>query len=432
MRYLPVFLLLLPAAAFAAEVHSLTLPQVVDLALRQNPDVVIARLDEQKAQLAVRVAKDPFSPKVYAGSGAAKIWGYPNSIDGSAPSILQVRTDMAVFNRPKSLELAGARESARGAALQTHSKMEEVAFRAATVFLDAAQAARSADIARHELDSLQRVKDFVTARISEGRELPIAGRRADVDLARTRQRLEILATDQAYAEGSLAMVLGFPPDDRVRALTDDDSVAASLEKALPASADAAVETALITSTELKSLKSQMEVKNLDARAERSARLPQVNLVAQYALFAQSAYQDYFSQRFQRNNGELGVSISVPVLVGTGAGARAAQAEIEVNRLRQQVNLQRNQISLETRRGYADVKNCADAHSLAKLDLDVAREQLSILLSQHEEGRVTAQQVEEARVTEQEKWLEYYASRDRLTRARLNLLRQMGTLLSALR
>lgn len=426
------FFLLLPGLVLSAEVHSLTLPQAVDLALRQNPDVMIARLDEQKAQLAVRVARDPFAPKVYAGSGAAKIWGYPNSIDGSAPSIVQVRTDMAIYNRPKRLELASTRESARGAALETHSKMEEVAFRAAAVFLDAAQAARSVEIARHELESLGRVKDLVTARIGEGRELPIAGRRADVDLARTRQRLETLQTGQEYAESSLAVVLGYPAEDSVHAVIDDDTLAASFEKAQPASAEAAVDAALASSVRLKSLESQMEAKNLEMRAQKSQRLPQVNVVAQYALFAQNAYQGYFSQRFQRNNSELGLSISVPLLVGPAAGAQAAQAEIDVDRLRQQVSLERNSISLETRRGYADVKNAADAHSLAKEDLEVAREQLSLLLAQQDEGRATSQQVEEARVAEQEKWLEYYSSQDKLERARLGLLRDTGMLLAALR
>lgn len=431
MKCLFLFLLL-PGFVFSAEVHSLTLPQAVDLALRQSPDVVIARLDEQKAQLAVRVARDPFAPKVYAGSGAAKIWGYPNSIEGSAPSIVQVRSDMAIYNRPKQLDLASTRESARGAALQTHSKMEEVAYRAAAVFLDAEQAARSVEIAGRQIESLERVKDIVAARVGEGRELPIAARRAEVDLARVRQRIETLTTGQAYAEGSLAMVLGFPPDDRVHAVGDNDALASALEKEQPDTADAAVEAALKSSLDLKSLESQMQARNLEARAQRSTRLPQVNLVAQYALFAQNAYQGYFSQRFQRNNSELGVSISVPLLVGSAAGAQAAQAEIEVNRLRQQVGMQRNRISLETRRDYADVKNASDARALAKLDLEVAREELSVLLSQLDEGRATSRQVEQARVAEQEKWLEYYASQDRLERARLSLLRETGSLLAALR
>jgi hypothetical protein len=105
-----IFVLVL-AIPGLAEVHPLTLRQAVDIALKQSPDLVLARLDEQKAQYAIRIAKDPFVPKIYAGSGAAKTWGYPSSIEGAAPSIIEARTDMSLFNRPAC---QGARERARG------------------------------------------------------------------------------------------------------------------------------------------------------------------------------------------------------------------------------------------------------------------------------------------------------------------------------
>ena len=119
--------------------HPLTLRQAVETALRENPDLVLARLDEQKAQAAIRVAKDPFLPKVYAGSGDAKTWGYPGSIEGAAPSIVQTRTDMSLFNRPKSYEVARVQENARGAAIGVQSKSEEAAYQTASAFLDAEQ-----------------------------------------------------------------------------------------------------------------------------------------------------------------------------------------------------------------------------------------------------------------------------------------------------
>jgi outer membrane protein TolC len=119
----PTLLLVISAGAGLAEVHSLTLREAVNIALKENPDLVLARLDEQKAQAAIRVARDPFVPKVYAGSGLAKVWGYPTSIEGAAPAIIQSRTDMALFNRPKSYELARVRETARGAAINTQSKL---------------------------------------------------------------------------------------------------------------------------------------------------------------------------------------------------------------------------------------------------------------------------------------------------------------------
>jgi len=36
------------------------LREAVDLALRQNPEMIATRLDEQKAAQSVRLAKDPF------------------------------------------------------------------------------------------------------------------------------------------------------------------------------------------------------------------------------------------------------------------------------------------------------------------------------------------------------------------------------------
>src|ERR1044071_5192205 len=43
-----------------AEIHTLTLRQAIDRALVQNPEVVMARMDEAKASHGVRVAQDPF------------------------------------------------------------------------------------------------------------------------------------------------------------------------------------------------------------------------------------------------------------------------------------------------------------------------------------------------------------------------------------
>ncbi len=426
----PYLLFLLPGL-LCAEDRVLTLKQAVERALRQNPEVMIARLDEQKAQLGVRIARDPFLPKVFAGSGLAYTNGYPNSIDGAAPSILQIRTDMALFNRSKSYGLAEARENARGAGIEAESKTDEVVYRTAAVFLDAEQAAHSLELIQREGESLERVRSVIAARVSEGRQLELDRRRADVDLARARQRAKSFAEEKDYAEGSLAMVLGYAPGDRVMPVSDDDGLSAVLEKAAPASEDAAAAAALGTSKDLKSLASQLAAKILEVRSQRATRLPQVGLVAQYALFAQSTYQAYFG-KFQRNNGQLGVDITFPLLLGSATSAQAAQAETDTARIRERVGMERNRVSLEARHAYQEMATLADARSLAKLDLEVQRDQVSLLLAQVDEGRASSQQVESARVEEQEKWIAYYAAENQLQHARLNLLHQTGSLLAALR
>jgi len=416
---------LFTAAGFA-EVHTVTLQEAVNLALKQSPEVVLARLDERRARESVRVAKDPFTPKVYGGSGLAYTNGYPNSIEGSAPAIFEVKTNMALFNRPQSFQLAAARENARGASLDTQNKNEDVAYRTASLFLDAQQAARAATSLASEIESLQRVAESTRTRVSEGRELPLESKRAELNMARAHQRAEDFAAAQEYAEASLAVVLGFPAGDRVQASDDEINRAH-----IPESQEAMVATALENSREIRRLESQLQVRMMDLRGYKAARLQVVDLVAQYSLPAKHNYQECFN-KFQRNNGQPGVAITIPLLVGSASKGYLGQAEVDIAKMRMQVNDARNRISLDAAKSYNDVKRAENAREVARLDLDVTREQLTVLLAQLSEGRVPRSTVDEARLTEQEKWIAFYDAQNMVEKAKLNLLRQAGTILAALK
>lgn len=409
-----------------AEIHRITLRQAVEVALQQNSDVILARLDEQRSREAVRVAKDPFVPKLYGGSGLAFTSGYPNSIEGSAPSIFEVRTSMSLFNRPKSYELAQARENARGATFGSQTKADDVAFQTASLFLDTRHLAQSEQSLQTEIDALQRVGDLMKLRVSEGREIPLEGKRADLNLARARQRFQALEADLEYAEISLAVVLGYPASDRVEPVDDQRT-----PPEVPDTPEAAVATALQNNKDVRRLESQLQAKGLEIRGYNSYRLPQLDLVAQYALFSKQNYSQYFN-KFQRNNGQLGVSIQVPLLVGSAPKGYLAQAEADSAKLRAQINSTRNRIVLETQKSYQELTKAQSAGEVARLDLDVAREQVSVLLAQLGEGRVPQQAVDQARLAEQEKWIAFYAAQHAIERARLDLLHQTGTILAALK
>ncbi len=418
--------MVLVAGAARAEVHTLTLRETVSLALKQSPEVVIARLDEQRARDAVRIAKDPFTPKLYGGSGLAYTYGYPSSIEGSAPAIVEVRTSMSLFNRPLRFQLAAARENARAAALDSEGKSEDVAYRTASLFFDARESARAAGFIAGEIENLARVAEAVAARVGEGREIPLESKRAELNLARARQRAGEFAENAEYSESSLAMVLGFPAGDRVHA-----AEAETAGLTLPASEEAAVSEALGHSREVRRLEAQLQANMLVARAYESSRYPVVDLVAQYSLLAKHNYEQFF-QKFQRNNTELGVSITIPLLVGAGAKGYLGQAAVDVAKLQAQIRDGRSRVVVEAAKSYNDVKRASDAREVARLDLDVAREEVTVLLAQQEEGRAPRSSVDTARMTEQEKWIAYYDAENVLEKARLYLLRQTGTILAALR
>ena len=72
-----------------------------------------------------------------------------------------------------------------------------------------------------------------------------------------------------------------------------------------------------------------------------------------------------------------------------------------------------------------------AADVARLDLDVAREQLSVNLAQMQEGRLTLRQVEEARVAENAKWIAFYDAQYLIEKARWSVLRLTGDLVPAI-
>ena len=419
--------LILCSAAMHAEVHTMTLRQAVERALQQNPEIAMARLDEVKAQAAARARKDPFTPHVSAGSGLAYTYGFPMSIEGSAPSIVQARASQFLFNRQQSYLVAESKEEARGAGLAASFKQDEVAFRTASLYADAERAGRAGEMARKELDSLAKVLATVQNRVAEGRELPLESKRAAFNLARARQIAEALDADRETAETSLALVLGYGADDRVRPAAEERTL-----PSMPASEEAAVEGALQSSKELRRLESQIAAKGLEGRAAKAARLPRVDLVAQYGLFATfNHFQDYFL-KYQRNNGEIGISFQLPLLSGSGVSAAAAEADADAAKLRIQMNQKRNQIAADARQAYRDVRKAETARDVSRLDLEVAREQLSVNLDLLQEGRILLRQVEEARIAESDKWVAFYDAQYGVERAYWSLARQTGDLLAALR
>jgi outer membrane protein TolC len=110
----------------------------------------------------------------------------------------------------------------------------------------------------------------------------------------------------------------------------------------------------------------------------------------------------------------------------------AQAEAEIERASLQLSSARSNIALETRRLYREVQQAESARDLARLELDFARESLSVLLARFDEGRISLSEVEQARLLEAQRWEGYYDARTAADKARLGLLRQTGELLAALR
>jgi outer membrane protein len=421
---------LLPLAAFClrGEVYTLSLQQTIDLAWRQNPDVALARLDQQKAQQGIRVALDPFRPKVYGGSGLAYTYGYPNTIEGNAPSLFQAKTDMAIFNRPDTYSLSSAREQARGAQFGAQAKADDVAYQAADLYLTAASLEQQVEALNTQIPSLKKVSESMQGAVANGSELPLEQKRADVNLAMSQQRADAARLDADYYEMMLAITLGYAAEDRVKPDTSSPPALTT-----PATEAEAADEALKNNRELRQMQSNLLAKQLDLKSIQAQRLPKVDLVAQYALFTKQNYDQFFAaNKFQRNNAQIGASITVPLVMGSASKAYAEQAMTDLQKMRLQTDQLRSRILSNTRRDFQQSEKAEQIRNLSRMQLDLAREQLNVLLAQFNEGRIPMSRVEQARAEESDRWIALYDSEAQVTRAKLAILRETGMLLASVR
>jgi outer membrane protein TolC len=175
----------------------------------------------------------------------------------------------------------------------------------------------------------------------------------------------------------------------------------------------------------------MQAKALEIKGYKAERLPKANLVAQGEVYAKYYYQNYYST-FQRTSGQLGASFDIPVLMGRSARAYVSQAEDDIAKLRIQTDHTRTRITADLRKGFQEIRRAESGRDYARAALDLARDEVSLNLAQNDEGKVPQAAVEQARAIEQEKWLAYYEAQHDVEVARLNVLRQTGTLLAAVK
>ncbi len=414
------------AALSQAETFTLTMKEAVERGLGRNPDITLAKLDELKATQGIRLAQDPFYPHAGIGTGMAYTNGMPLSIEGSAPAILQGKITESLFNKPQSYAVQQQRELARTTTFATAQKRDEVAYQIAGLYLDADRANRLIETARNQIASFQKVLDTVQVRVDGGRELPINVRQAQYNLTAARVRLSNLEADRDMSERNLAIALGYTPGDLVVPSAADQAFAASTGDEA-----AAIQAALTASPDLKRLESAMIAKGLEIKGTEARKLPQIDLVAQYALFGKYNGLDKYFAQYQANNGEIGASIQLPLFAGSSIKAAVAQLDTDEQRLRVEVQSVKDRIAMGVHQGYVGIDRAKLAADLAKEGLDLARDQLTLVLDQLNDGRATLREVEQARINESEKWIAFYDAQFGQERARLDLLRQTGSLVASL-
>jgi len=394
-----------------------TLKQAVATSLQKSREISLARLQYETTRQETGVARSQFRPNLYTGSGVAYTSGFPLLAGGGAPALFNLTYNQELFNLPAKGNLRAEEQRAEQQRLTIDAVRDSVIQRTVSAYLELAKVRRQLELVRSERDSAQKILDYTRDRMQAGYELPIEVTRAQLTAAQVEQRMAQLEDQEETAADQLRVLLGLEPDQPIEVIAET----------IPPAADQTISNlvagALRNNPEVKVAESERVASEERLRGERGGYWPTIGLIGQYNLLGN--YNQFFN-KFQRNNFIVGVDIKIPIFAShTGASVSFAQANLTASQM--QVENKRAQVSLDVRHQARQARQMDMNREVARLQLELAQQNLQVLQSQFQQGRASIRDLEAGQLDENEKWLAFLDAEYSHQQAELDLLRTTGQL-----
>jgi len=399
---------------------ALTLKRAIELALQNSKDIQVAKIQASVADRAAQITKAEFMPNLYAGSGAGYTYGIPETPGGRAPSVFNVTYTEQVYNEPLRGQARETQEQAKAQKIALEDVRNSVITRTAMAYLELGKVRHSLELLRKEQESAEKILQVTQERQGEGYELPVEVTKAQLTKAQVVQRILQLEGREDELEVFLRYQLGY---------SDAQALEVSPEE-LPGEAEQAgdnlVALALTNNASLQMAQSDVRAKEFRLKGEKRGYFPTLEFVTVYSVLAKFNNYNQFFRTFQRNNLNAGINVQVP-LFSAHTKAAIGLAEVNLDASKASLANKRTEVTAEVRQKTRRVRERDAAKEVARLELQLAQQNVTVLQAQFTEGKLNLREVEKARLEENEKWMAYLDANFQKQQAQLDLLRTAGQL-----
>jgi outer membrane protein TolC len=425
---------LLPSSLLAEPV---SLKRVVELALAHATGAGIAAADEERAAAGYRELRNNYIPQLSTGAGLGYSYGFPLALEGSAPALFNINTQSALLNPSLRDFIRAAKADSAVASLKTKDERNQIIQDAALSYAELAKwEQRLAKLQETEAD-VNKMQTAVAARVKEGVDSEIDGKRAMLSAARVRLRIAEAQGAADVLREHLSKLTGL---SAANIQTDPDSIPAP---PAPAPNEMAAKDAATSNPSVESAVEHARAQYLRAQGEHKALWPSIDFAAQYALLSKfNNYQNYYipskpcntslgeflcvTNQFQQNNATVGVSIRFP-LFNASQRARAQAADADALKATKQAEAAKNQVSEETLRLQRSVAQMQAARDVAQLEYEIAEKNLTSAQTRIDAGTATLHDLDDARSQASERFIALQDVTFELERSQLGVLRSTGDL-----
>jgi outer membrane protein TolC len=399
---------------------SLTLKHAIELALQNSRDIQAAKLQASLADRSSMITKSQFMPNLYAGSGAGYTLGIPETPGGRAPALFDVVYTEQVFNEPLRGQGKELQEQARSQRILLEDTRNSVIVRTASTYLELAMVRHSLELLRKEEDSADKILAVTQQREKENFELPVNVTRDQLTKARILQHILRLEGREDELEGVLRGQTGIPETTSIDVTPEDLPGIAEQEGAN------LVALAMRDNVALRVAQSDVRAKEFRLIGEKHGYFPTLQFVAIYSRLANFNNYLQFFRTFQPDNFNAGVQIQLPLFSAqTRASIALAQVNLEVAKA--ELVSKKSEVGTAVRVKTRRLRERDAAKEVARLELQLAQQNLTVLQSQFGEGRINLREVERARLEENDKWMAYLDANFQRQQAELDLLQTAGQL-----
>jgi outer membrane protein TolC len=408
------------AADGAPAAEPLRFRTAVDLALQHSGVMGIATVNQWRSQKAYQEVRNHWLPQLTVGSGLGYSYGFPLTLEGSAPAVANFTSQQSLFNLSLKEFLKAAKIDWKATSFDVQDKREEVILDAALSYAQLANlTGKLATLADAQI-AAEKAQFITEQRLQEGVDSKLDLTKSQLAAARIRLRIADAQGQADVLREHLAKLTGLAPAD---VQPDPESMP---QLPLISQEDDLAARAVANSPVVKLADQKSEAAAARAKGEHRASLPYADLASQYAYLARfNGYDQYFI-KYTSNNLAAGLNIKFPFF-NPVQKARAAQADADTIVARKQADLTRNQVSENALKLQRSLRQLQAARDVAKLEWQVSQGDLEGAQARIQTGVGSSRDAQIAQLEVNDKYAAYLDAEFELTRAGLQLLRLTGEL-----
>jgi outer membrane protein len=384
-------------------VTSLTLKDAEALALKNNPQISVARLTALASQQVTREAKSSLWPTVTGNITGVEAQSNSRITAGALnnPTVYEraaggLTVDQLItdFGRTANL-VSSASYAAKAQNENAVATKEQILLAVNQAFFGALQAQAVVTVAQQTVKERQAVADQIGTLYKNKLKSELDFSFASVNLAQAQLLVLDAQNNMNATLATLSMVLGFPTQQNFRLIEE-----ASANSAPPGNVDELISQALLARPEVRSLEFQYQSAKKFATAERDLLFPSIHALGAVGMTpvgnpAVAPSGDAFNNTYAAIGGDM----EVPIFNGFLFTARSKEASLKAQAMDERLRDMRNLISRDVRTSWLNANAGYQRLSVDQQLLDQAKLALSLAQSRYNLGLASIVELSQAQLQE---------------------------------